>query len=219
MIISWRLPLGNWRCRNDHIRQITKSIGLVRLTWKHSSRDKWDKMLNWSFKVDSVSRWPRESGDLSKWRCRNIMLQWNSFKNSFHIQLGLCCYDLGLGYRRGSNNEQCIPEDSWKAIICERRVLQAREEQSQQRKTHWTQLGPRQQKIRTSKSCVNWTGNSWRRHKQLHQWVTQTLYQYVRLLSGRTPQTTRLNTIRRSEERRVGKECQCLCRSRWSPYH
>ena len=24
---------------------------------------------------------------------------------------------------------------------------------------------------------------------------------------------------RRSEERRVGKECRCLCRSRWSPYH
>ena len=23
----------------------------------------------------------------------------------------------------------------------------------------------------------------------------------------------------RSEERRVGKECQLLCRSRWSPYH
>ena len=23
----------------------------------------------------------------------------------------------------------------------------------------------------------------------------------------------------RSEERRVGKECQCECRSRWSPYH
>ena len=23
----------------------------------------------------------------------------------------------------------------------------------------------------------------------------------------------------RSEERRVGKECQILCRSRWSPYH
>jgi hypothetical protein len=23
----------------------------------------------------------------------------------------------------------------------------------------------------------------------------------------------------RSEERRVGKECHCLCRSRWSPYH
>ena len=23
----------------------------------------------------------------------------------------------------------------------------------------------------------------------------------------------------RSEERRVGKECERLCRSRWSPYH
>ena len=26
-------------------------------------------------------------------------------------------------------------------------------------------------------------------------------------------------TERRSEERRVGKECLRLCRSRWSPYH
>jgi hypothetical protein len=26
-------------------------------------------------------------------------------------------------------------------------------------------------------------------------------------------------TLRRSEERRVGKECRRLCRSRWSPYH
>ena len=25
--------------------------------------------------------------------------------------------------------------------------------------------------------------------------------------------------VRRSEERRVGKECVSLCRSRWSPYH
>ena len=25
--------------------------------------------------------------------------------------------------------------------------------------------------------------------------------------------------VRRSEERRVGKECQSTCRSRWSPYH
>ena len=25
--------------------------------------------------------------------------------------------------------------------------------------------------------------------------------------------------FRRSEERRVGKECYALCRSRWSPYH
>ena len=25
--------------------------------------------------------------------------------------------------------------------------------------------------------------------------------------------------VKRSEERRVGKECEDLCRSRWSPYH
>ena len=25
--------------------------------------------------------------------------------------------------------------------------------------------------------------------------------------------------VGRSEERRVGKECRLLCRSRWSPYH
>ena len=25
--------------------------------------------------------------------------------------------------------------------------------------------------------------------------------------------------VSRSEERRVGKECVCWCRSRWSPYH
>ena len=25
--------------------------------------------------------------------------------------------------------------------------------------------------------------------------------------------------LKRSEERRVGKECQSVCRSRWSPYH
>ena len=28
-----------------------------------------------------------------------------------------------------------------------------------------------------------------------------------------------LNVAFRSEERRVGKECLRLCRSRWSPYH
>ena len=30
---------------------------------------------------------------------------------------------------------------------------------------------------------------------------------------------TSLSAIARSEERRVGKECEDLCRSRWSPYH
>ena len=31
--------------------------------------------------------------------------------------------------------------------------------------------------------------------------------------------TERFVLIDRSEERRVGKECLRLCRSRWSPYH
>jgi nitrate reductase NapAB chaperone NapD len=28
-----------------------------------------------------------------------------------------------------------------------------------------------------------------------------------------------IDLLKRSEERRVGKECRRLCRSRWSPYH
>src|SRR3546814_7466719 len=31
--------------------------------------------------------------------------------------------------------------------------------------------------------------------------------------------STWINFRRRSEERRVGKECVSTCRSRWSPYH
>ena len=33
------------------------------------------------------------------------------------------------------------------------------------------------------------------------------------------PPAARTQAVRRSEERRVGKECVSLCRSRWSPYH
>ena len=32
-------------------------------------------------------------------------------------------------------------------------------------------------------------------------------------------QATEADHLARSEERRVGKECLRLCRSRWSPYH
>jgi tRNA 2-thiouridine synthesizing protein E len=39
----------------------------------------------------------------------------------------------------------------------------------------------------------------------------------VRVLSKLT--NFKLKHIYRSEERRVGKECRRLCRSRWSPYH
>src|SRR3546814_11028504 len=31
--------------------------------------------------------------------------------------------------------------------------------------------------------------------------------------------TPKKSDVRRSEERRVGKECVSTCRSRWSPYH
>ena len=34
-----------------------------------------------------------------------------------------------------------------------------------------------------------------------------------------TPAILGLFGAKRSEERRVGKECQSTCRSRWSPYH
>ena len=39
------------------------------------------------------------------------------------------------------------------------------------------------------------------------------IYAVAAFLSGR------LSDTGRSEERRVGKECTVLCRSRWSPYH
>ena len=36
---------------------------------------------------------------------------------------------------------------------------------------------------------------------------------------GTTKTFLEADAPRRSEERRVGKECQSVCRSRWSPYH
>src|SRR3546814_3241873 len=50
---------------------------------------------------------------------------------------------------------------------------------------------------------------------------TKTLQQF-RSSSGRPPLLTSTSCsrlVRRSEERRVGKECVSTCRSRWSPYH
>ena len=41
---------------------------------------------------------------------------------------------------------------------------------------------------------------------------------YVRQ-AGRPEQVVHITTLGRSEERRVGKECASMCRSRWSPYH
>ena len=43
----------------------------------------------------------------------------------------------------------------------------------------------------------------------------------IRIVQHRegTAEDSKLRTRVRSEERRVGKECLRLCRSRWSPYH
>ena len=39
------------------------------------------------------------------------------------------------------------------------------------------------------------------------------------LASEATLKPVPIETLIRSEERRVGKECASMCRSRWSPYH
>src|SRR3546814_14436593 len=45
--------------------------------------------------------------------------------------------------------------------------------------------------------------------------IVASLSQTIRFLNGLNPS----GGGRRSEERRVGKECVSTCRSRWSPYH
>ena len=59
-------------------------------------------------------------------------------------------------------------------------------------------------------------------HSVGHLWQTRQLDPVVTLqafllqvLHGNTA----CSHVPRSEERRVGKECVSLCRSRWSPYH
>ena len=46
--------------------------------------------------------------------------------------------------------------------------------------------------------------------KQVHRWIGPSGIPFDLVPRARS---------RRSEERRVGKECTVLCRSRWSPYH
>ena len=41
----------------------------------------------------------------------------------------------------------------------------------------------------------------------------------VWMRTARKEQLVKFRTFLRSEERRVGKECLSVCRSRWSPYH
>ena len=46
--------------------------------------------------------------------------------------------------------------------------------------------------------------------------IHKSLSEFERLVEEKSDGTI---DIERSEERRVGKECLRLCRSRWSPYH
>ena len=59
---------------------------------------------------------------------------------------------------------------------------------------------------------------------ELHAYCYQDLYKGTlppSIFSELNPVTmgSLWQKFERSEERRVGKECQGLCRSRWSPYH
>ena len=49
--------------------------------------------------------------------------------------------------------------------------------------------------------------------------VHQVVVAYMANARTATRQQKGRDTVARSEERRVGKECISLCRSRWSPYH
>jgi uncharacterized protein (DUF2461 family) len=42
---------------------------------------------------------------------------------------------------------------------------------------------------------------------------------FLSLIEDLAPGLKKINPFFRSEERRVGKECRVMCRSRWSPYH
>ena len=57
-------------------------------------------------------------------------------------------------------------------------------------------------------------------HRQMYRKQPWTMRQYAGFGNPReTNQRFKYLIANRSEERRVGKECGVLCRSRWSPYH
>src|SRR3546814_13422890 len=58
-----------------------------------------------------------------------------------------------------------------------------------------------------------------RRHREAYNRVASTLMQVASSAQTSPMLLLRQQALRRSEERRVGKECVSTCRSRWSPYH
>src|SRR3546814_20213680 len=53
----------------------------------------------------------------------------------------------------------------------------------------------------------------------LNDHIQQRTGEQAQAISRRVEAFLDSHRIRRSEERRVGKECVSTCRSRWSPYH
>src|SRR3546814_4374870 len=51
------------------------------------------------------------------------------------------------------------------------------------------------------------------------QWYSNILIANLTIITFKTLHKREVSTVKRSEERRVGKECVSTCRSRWSPYH
>src|SRR3546814_8933661 len=64
-------------------------------------------------------------------------------------------------------------------------------------------------------------GNSLEHIKKIMGTSMEALIHHFKLVTEgfRVPVGQAWQTVERSEERRVGKECVSTCRSRWSPYH
>ena len=57
------------------------------------------------------------------------------------------------------------------------------------------------------------------RHRLVYGTLGELMGGAIHALALKTLTPEEAAARRRSEERRVGKECYALCRSRWSPYH
>ena len=56
-------------------------------------------------------------------------------------------------------------------------------------------------------------------HGKFYQRLKLAMDRFIPLRFRALTATDQQEEVKRSEERRVGKECTVLCRSRWSPYH
>src|SRR3546814_18520284 len=77
--------------------------------------------------------------------------------------------------------------------------------------------------VRRFNPCLYKIGRSYNyNHQDTQDLMQETFidaYKGLSQFEGRAHFKTWIIRIKRSEERRVGKECVSTCRSRWSPYH